>query len=88
MFWTKNFPGTHFCQRLSPPRAIVRLERFLKKEIWFCPDSCETTLQSVGLEAFTAVTMENAVFWIVEPCGFIINRRFGLTCRLNPQLRV
>jgi hypothetical protein len=37
----------------------------------------------VGFEVFTAVTMRNAVFCDVAPCGFIIDRRFGGTCRLN-----
>jgi hypothetical protein len=27
--------------------------------------------------------MKNAVFWDVTPCEFIINRRFGGTCRLH-----
>jgi hypothetical protein len=39
----------------------------------------------VGFEIFTAVTMNNAVFWDVAPCGFIMNRRFGRTCRLRLQ---
>jgi hypothetical protein len=25
----------------------------------------------VGFEVFTAVTMENALFWDVTPCGFV-----------------
>jgi hypothetical protein len=37
----------------------------------------------VGFEVFTAVTMKNAVFWDVAPCGFIINRRFGGKSRLH-----
>jgi hypothetical protein len=28
-------------------------------------------------EVFTAVTMKNAVFWDVTPCGSCKNRRFG-----------
>jgi hypothetical protein len=28
---------------------------------------------------------KNAVFWAVAPHGFIINRRFGATCRLHLQ---
>jgi hypothetical protein len=35
----------------------------------------------------TASEMKNAVFWDEAPCGFIINRRFGGTCRLHPQGR-
>jgi hypothetical protein len=30
-------------------------------------------------EVFTAVTMKNAVFWYVMPCGSCKNRRFGGT---------
>jgi hypothetical protein len=41
----------------------------------------------VGFEVFTAVTMKNAVFWDVAPCGYIINRHFEGTFRLLLQLR-
>jgi hypothetical protein len=34
-------------------------------------------LWEVTFEVFTAVTMKNAVFWDVTPCGFGKNRRFG-----------
>jgi hypothetical protein len=36
-------------------------------------------------KVFAAVTMKNAVFWDVVPCGFIINRRLGGTCCLHLQ---
>jgi hypothetical protein len=39
----------------------------------------------VGAEIFTVVTMKNAVFWDVAPCGFITNQRFGGKCRLHLQ---
>jgi hypothetical protein len=32
-----------------------------------------------------AMTMNNAAFCDVVPCGFIIIRRFGRTCRLHLQ---
>jgi hypothetical protein len=32
-------------------------------------------------------TMKNAVFWDFSQCGFIINRRFGETFRLNLEGR-
>jgi hypothetical protein len=38
---------------------------------------------SVRREAFTAVTMKNAVFWNVAPCCSCVNRRFGGTYRLQ-----
>jgi hypothetical protein len=41
----------------------------------------------VGFEVFTAVTMTNAVFWDVAPCGFMINLRFGGTSRFHLQGR-
>jgi hypothetical protein len=41
----------------------------------------------VGFQVFTAVIKKNSVSWDVAPCGFIINRRFGGTCRLHIQDR-
>jgi hypothetical protein len=43
--------------------------------------------KNVDFGVFTAVTMTNAVFWDVAPCGFTINRRFGGTCRFHLQRR-
>jgi hypothetical protein len=37
----------------------------------------------VRFEVFTAVTMKNAVFWDVRPCGSYKNRHFGGTCSLR-----
>jgi hypothetical protein len=37
---------------------------------------CGWASYNVGFEVFTAVTMKNAVFWDVEPCGSCENRRF------------
>jgi hypothetical protein len=36
-------------------------------------------LCNVRFEVFTAVTMKNAVFWDVTPCGSCKNRCFGGT---------
>jgi hypothetical protein len=33
----------------------------------------------VRFEVLTAVTMKNAFFWDVTPCGSCKNRRFGVT---------
>jgi hypothetical protein len=33
----------------------------------------------------TRFSETSAVFWDVVPCGFVINRRFGGTCRLHLQ---
>jgi hypothetical protein len=46
-----------------------------------------TTLYSAGFEVIKAGTVKNAVSWDVTPCGFIITRRFGGTCRLHLQSR-
>jgi hypothetical protein len=39
-------------------------------------------LTFVRFAVFTAVTVKNAVFWAVMPCGFCKNRRFGETSAL------
>jgi hypothetical protein len=41
----------------------------------------------VMLELRTKSLKKNALFWDVAPCDFIINRRFGGTCRLHLQGR-
>jgi hypothetical protein len=38
-------------------------------------------------EVFTAVTIQNAIFWDVAPCRSCVNRRFGGTYRLHIQGR-
>jgi hypothetical protein len=48
----------------------------------------ETTTKTTKLgrfEVFTAVIMNNGVFWVVTPCGSCKNRRFGGTWRLLHQ---
>jgi hypothetical protein len=37
----------------------------------------------IKFEVLTAVTMKNAVFWDVTPCGYCKNGRFGGTYRLH-----
>jgi hypothetical protein len=37
----------------------------------------------IRFEVFRAVTMKNAVFWDVTPCGSFKNRRLGGTYRLH-----
>jgi hypothetical protein len=41
----------------------------------------------VGFEVITAANVKNDVFWDVVLYGFIINRRFGGSCRLHLQGR-
>jgi hypothetical protein len=36
-------------------------------------------------EDFTAVTMNNAVFWDIRPCGYCKNRHFRRIYRLHHQ---
>jgi hypothetical protein len=43
------------------------------------------TSADVWFEVFTAVTMKNAVFWDVAPCGSCVNRRVRGTYRLRLQ---
>jgi hypothetical protein len=40
---------------------------------------------SVKFEVFTVVTMKNAVFWDVTPCGSCKNQCFRETCHLHHQ---
>jgi hypothetical protein len=47
------------------------------------PDSVNERF--VRFEVFTAVTMNNAVFWDVASCKYCVNRRFGGTYRLHLQ---
>jgi hypothetical protein len=44
-------------------------------------------LNLIGFEVYKAVTMNNTVFWDLSPCGLIISRRFGVTCRLHLQAK-
>jgi hypothetical protein len=46
---------------------------------------CEEIHFSVRFEVFTAVTMNNGIFWDVTLCGSSKNRRFGGTWRLLHQ---
>jgi hypothetical protein len=48
---------------------------FIRAEFW--PDA--NIRPRVTFEVFTAVTMQNGVFWDVTPCGSCKNRRFGGT---------
>jgi hypothetical protein len=41
----------------------------------------------IRFEVFTAVTMKNAVFWCVTPCGSCKNRRFGGTSETSVLTR-
>jgi hypothetical protein len=47
-----------------------------------------TPSQTTCSEVFTAVTMKNAVFWVVTPCGSCMNRRFGGSYSPHKQLAV
>jgi hypothetical protein len=45
----------------------------------------ETISRHVRFEVFTAVTMENMVFWDVMQCGSCKSRCFGGTYRLHHE---
>jgi hypothetical protein len=47
----------------------------------------ENNTSHARFEAFTAVTMKNAVFWDVAACRSCVNRRFGGTYHLHLQGR-
>jgi hypothetical protein len=46
---------------------------------------CTNLTENVRFEVSTAVTMKNAVFWDVTPCGSCKNLRFGVMYRLRYQ---
>jgi hypothetical protein len=56
----------------------LRRQEFLNQEI-ACLFQNPKNHYPVGFEVFTAVTMNNAVFWDVTPCRSYVNRRFGGT---------
>jgi hypothetical protein len=45
----------------------------------------KNVLFSVAIENKRTKNMKNGVFWVVTPCGFCKNRRFGWTWRLLHQ---
>jgi hypothetical protein len=47
----------------------------------------QSTEKYPGFQVFTAVTMKNAVFRDVAPCGSCKSRRFGRKCRFHLQCR-
>jgi hypothetical protein len=69
------------------------------REVWGCIQNCEWPHHASQRCAnryenkrkccriFTAVTMKNAFFWDVTPCGSCKNRRFGGSCHLHLQGR-
>jgi hypothetical protein len=60
--------------------------RLLWEFPWFCSVSVGNSL-NVKFEVFTAVAMENVVFWDVASCRYCVNRCFGGTYRLHLQGR-
>jgi hypothetical protein len=72
---------TRATQRNIPEDAILHSHRreYLKS---YNTLSC---CHFVRFEVFTTVTVENAFFWDVTPCGFRKKRRFGGTYCLHHQ---
>jgi hypothetical protein len=68
----------HFLNRFPDDQVIITASNTLLKN--YC-------LKLVRFEVFTAMTINNAVFWNVAPCRYFVNRRFGGTYRLHLQGR-
>jgi hypothetical protein len=62
---------------MSPHFLLYTLMSEIKAEDMAC------VLHQVRFEVFTAVTMNNDIFWDVKPCGSCKNRRFGGTYRIH-----
>jgi hypothetical protein len=84
----------NLCQTLSAQLLKIRFSDGFalhsSKSICYQPQWRNTIFETVKdknwfarFEAFTAVTMKNAVFWDVAPCRSCVNRRFGGTYRLH-----
>jgi hypothetical protein len=54
---------------------------------WKAYLSCKFVKMFMNLNYNIESKLKNSVFWYVVPCGFIINRHFGGTCRLHLQGR-
>jgi hypothetical protein len=62
--------------KISTVSSLIMVFKFL----------LEVPIFYVKFKGFKAVTMKNAVFWDVAPCGSCVNRRFGgMYRRLNLQ---
>jgi hypothetical protein len=51
----------------------------IKSSSYFTGDTLHLRYRAQPVEVFTAMTMKNAVYWIVTPSGSCKNRRFGGT---------
>jgi hypothetical protein len=68
----------------SEKAAILSVVHY-RQNILICTESFSVWKLYVRFEVFTAVTMKNAVFWNVMPCGSCENWRSGGMCRLHHQ---
>jgi hypothetical protein len=71
--------------------SLQHLQRYSNEGEWFLDlivTGDETWLLHVRFEVFTAVTMKNAAFWDVTPCGSCKNRRLGVFPRSVHRLLV
>jgi hypothetical protein len=76
---------TSFITWCSENDTTVRLPTsFFASYLYLCVYFC-VDVECVRSDVFTAVTMKNAVFWDVMPCGTCKNRGFGGTYLLNHQ---
>jgi hypothetical protein len=58
--------------------AFFIMTGLLRDSLGSNPDKEDTPFYG-RFEIFMVVTMKNAVFWDVTPCGACKNRRFGVT---------
>jgi hypothetical protein len=77
--FAERFEAPYCCHLQVPGNATGAMT---KKQQFYCPRYLHFIVNNnihVRLEVFTAVTMQNGVFWDVMPRGSCKNRRFGGT---------
>jgi hypothetical protein len=76
VFYNSYFSMAHF--------YLLGMEKIYVSSYQFCGQKLITVIifledNTDRFEVFTAVTMNNGVFWVVTPCGSCKDRRFGGT---------
>jgi hypothetical protein len=61
----------------SGVRSVLTLQQYREVKGFVCSGVSHVEMKCVSFEVSTAVTMKNAAFWDVTPCGCCKNRRFG-----------
>jgi hypothetical protein len=79
------------CEVGTEPSGYIKCSEILEQlhNWWFSRmfhlHGVSSLIISYRVEVFTAVTMKNAVFWDVTPCGPCKNRHFGRAYNLHHQ---